>query len=179
MNAKQLYRATLSWVRVAIIKLFHFSKFSIKGIPVSAPFCFTISKGYVEIGRRVNILKGTHIAAVDGGKISIGDSVYINRNCEIISRENISIGNGCRFGPNVCIYDHNHRFDYSGVKDEYKTGKVVIGNGCWLAANSVVLKGCTIGDGCVIGAGVVVRTDIPSHTLVISDKEMIPIQKKD
>ena len=33
---------------------------------------------------------------------------------------------------------------------------IVIGDGCWVGACSVILGGVTLGDGCVVGAGALV-----------------------
>jgi acetyltransferase-like isoleucine patch superfamily enzyme len=43
------------------------------------------------------------------------------------------------------------------------SGKVKIGDNCFLGMNSTVLKGVTIGDNVIIGAGSVVNKDIPSN----------------
>lgn len=40
---------------------------------------------------------------------------------------------------------------------------MVIGNNCWIGANSVICLGVTIGENTVIGAGSVVTKDIPAN----------------
>lgn len=167
MRLKTIIRSGISCLRIPVLKLMYHTSFRIKGTPISLPFCISISNGKIEMGKRINILKGTHIASVDGGTIIIGDGVYFNRNCEIVSRDRIEIGEGCRFGPNVCVYDHNHVYDYNGVKDEYKTAETIIGQYCWIGANSVIVKGSTIGEKSVIAAGTIVHGFIPPHSLVL------------
>lgn len=49
-------------------------------------------------------------------KISIGNNVFFNNYCSIVSHESISIGDNCIFGENVKIYDHNYRFNINGIK---------------------------------------------------------------
>lgn len=59
-----------------------------------------------------------------GGKLRIGDTVFMNRNAIIVCRENITIGNNTSIGPNVCIYDHNHKFNNDCVISDFKTGNI-------------------------------------------------------
>lgn len=51
-------------------------------------------------------------------------------------------------------------------KDAIKTN---IGHDVWIGANSVVLKGLTIGTGAIIGAGAVVTRDVPPYAIVVGN----------
>ena len=71
-------------------------------------------------------------------------------------------------GGNVKIYDtdfhfvdHNRRINEDGSK----TAEVIIKEGAFIGAHSIILKGVTIGERSVIGAGSVVTKDIPSDEL--------------
>jgi acetyltransferase-like isoleucine patch superfamily enzyme len=71
--------------------------------------------------------------------------------------------------PRVSIYAENHLFDdpelnikEQGVKREF----VKIEDDCWIAANTVILAGVTIGRGSVIAAGSVVTKDVPPYSIV-------------
>lgn len=77
------------------------------------------------------------------------------------------------FGPNVCIYDHDHKYDAEGFKEGYRTGAIVIEDHCWIGANVTILRGTHIGEGCVIGAGAILKGDIPEHSLVTPNRELI------
>jgi virginiamycin A acetyltransferase len=46
---------------------------------------------------------------------------------------------------------------------------IVIGSDAWLAGNTVVLSGVTIGDGAVVGAGSVVINDVPPYGVVFGN----------
>ena len=72
--------------------------------------------GTLLLGDRVSFQEGCHMTATAGGKMIIGNNVPINRYCIFICRESIKIGDKCMFGPNVTIYDHDHKFDYEGVR---------------------------------------------------------------
>lgn len=115
-----------------------------------------------------------------GGCMCIGRGVSFNDNCYIVCHGELIVGDCCAFGPSVCVVDHNHNFDEMGIGKGLKVGKIVIGKKCWIGANVVILKDTVIGDGCVIGAGAVVKGNIPAHSLVVSNRELVvtPIRKR-
>lgn len=133
-------------------------------------------QGVIEIGEGSSFGINAHIGAVNGA-IIIGKNVFMNRNCIVVARERITIGDDTIFGPNVLIYDHNHKFAYDGIsKSEFNTKEIVIGKGCWIGAGCIILKGSIIGDGCVIGAGTVVNGIVPDHSLVKTDSSKVIIE---
>ena len=99
----------------------------------------------------------------------VGERVWIEPDLACEFGKNITIGNDVQFSPNVMIYDHDH--DYSvdgGVKSmKYKCAPISIGNNVWIGANSIILRGSSIGDGVVIGAGSVVKGSVPAETIYI------------
>lgn len=127
-------------------------------------------KGRLSLQQNVTCMKNVTLSVIDG-QMDIGERVLFNRNCILVCRKHISIGDCTMIGPNVVIYDHDHRFGLEGLaRSEYKTGDVIIGKGCWIGANAVILRGTTIGDGCVIGAGTVVKGNIPTCSIVTNDR---------
>lgn len=129
--------------------------------------------GYVNLGSGVKINRNVTIVAV-GGNIDIGNKCFLAGNCVMVAHENIIVGENCMFGPGVTVYDHDHIFDSTGVLSKgYKSGRVCIGNKCWIGANAIILRGTQIGDGCIIGAGTVVKGMIPPHSIVTNNREMI------
>lgn len=112
---------------------------------------------------------GSYIAVVNGGSVSIGDRVNINRNTILVCHDSVTIGDCCSFGPNVMLYDHDHKFGVNGMEKGYKTAPVIIEKNCWIGAGVIILRGTHIGEGCVIGAGTVVKGNIPAHSLVKSE----------
>lgn len=116
-----------------------------------------------------------------GGSVKIGDNVFFNSGCSVNSLDAVSIGDGCIFGENVKIYDHNHRFNLEGVpyrESGFTTAPVSIGRDTWLCANVVVCKGVSIGEGCVVAAGAVVRRDLPANTMLATDGTTTPISRR-
>ena len=52
------------------------------------------------------------------------------------------------------------------IKDLKEHCRLLLGDNCWFGANVSVLQGVTIGNGCVIAAGSVVTKDVPENCLV-------------
>lgn len=105
------------------------------------------------------------------GEMKIGN-VSFNRNSIISCRQKIEIGDNCYFGPDVYVYDHDHKYTIDGVvPDEYKSSEIVIEEGCWICAGAIILRGTHIGKNSIIEAGAVVRGKIPPNSLVTSVRE--------
>jgi len=124
-----------------------------------------LRRGKLFLGKTVHFGTDTSIQC-RGGNISIGTDVFFNENCRVISYGNIEIGDYCIFGPNVMIYDHNHRYSerdklikYQG----YTIEPVVIGSDVWVAANVVITAGVKIGNHVVVGANSVVTRNLSDN----------------
>lgn len=167
---KKIYRI----LSTIIFKVFYHKKLDFKGfLNLNPDTKVSISGGgYIRFGRSVSTYSNVHFSAV-GGSLDIGDHVSFNRNCIVICKDSIIIGDQCIFGPNVCIYDHDHKYGINGIENGYKTSQIVIGSGCWIGANTIILRGSYIGDGSVIGAGTIVKGRIPSKSIVTNERKLI------
>lgn len=143
------------------LRLFHLAKLSV------------YRKAKCQIGSRVKIDGFANVVCCNDAKLSIGNNVGIGAGNCIICKYKISIGSNTIFGPNVLIYDHDHKFDSDiGVeRKEYTTDEVIIGENCWIGAGTIILKGTHIGDRCIIGAGSVIKGNIPDGSKVIQRRE--------
>lgn len=162
------FRLMAGLVRAVLLKLRYGSSVKFLGRPYLRKGCtVTIRLGGSAVFHNLGTAGIAHFA-VPGGSLKLGDSVYFNHNATVTCRQRIEIGDHCLFGPNVCIFDHDHRFGARGVEvtDEYTTGDIIIGKDCWFGSNVTILKNTYVGDGCVIGAGVVLKGNIPPHSLV-------------
>lgn len=116
--------------------------------------------------------KGCIFSVRDKGTLDIGNKAFFNRNCQIAVREKVVIGDDCLFGPNVCIFDHDHLVDENGIsRTLFRTKPVIIGDHVWVGANVTILKGVTIGDNVIIGAGSIVTSDVPANTVFVQKRE--------
>lgn len=123
----------------------------------------------IIFGKNITFRKNLNIMIGKTGNISIGNNVFFNNNCSIVSLGKIEIGNGTIFGECVKIYDHNHRFSDPNVsikKQGYSIGKIKIGSHCWIGSNVVILKNAVIEDNCVIGAGCIVSGTVKKGTII-------------
>lgn len=110
----------------------------------------------------------------EDAELRIGNGVYFNEDAMISCKGSVKIGHGCKFGPNVKIFDNNHRFNaVAGVLGTHSVGTVEIGENCWIASNAVILKGAKIGRNSVIGAGCVVSGEIPEKSIVTQGRELV------
>lgn len=114
----------------------------------------------IALGRKIHIRGNTELRA-SNGCISIGDNVFINRNCVICSHGKITIRDLVTIGPNTCIFDHDH-----GNSGSFITAPIVIEEGCWIGANVVILKGVTVGHDSIVAAGSVVTKNVPPNSVV-------------
>ena len=141
-------------------------------------YCVSNSKQGIIIGDNVTInscLKSNPIGgnertilfAKGDGKISIGNNCGIS-NSAIFATKHIKICDNVLIGGNVKIYDTDfHWVDYNKRinKEGGQSAEILIKDGAFIGAHSIILKGVTIGERSVIGANSVVTKDIPSDEL--------------
>lgn len=165
---------------LSILKLLSFMLKGIElgGIKYNFSFSSNINrdkknKSRVFLGNCVEMRRNVTISASNGGIIKIGNNVFFNENCMFFAHGAIEIGSQCMFGPNVCVYDHDHKFDANGIKEGYKVGTVKIARNVWIGANVVILKDTCIGDNCIIGAGCVVKGNVPDNSIITGNRDNI------
>jgi acetyltransferase-like isoleucine patch superfamily enzyme len=109
--------------------------------------------------------------------VVVGNDVLINQGVTIGARQLVEIGNRVLIADDCKIYDTDFHEIEEGAG--CKVAPVRIGDGAWLGANSIVLKGVTIGEDAVIGAGSVVVHDIPPRVLAAGNpaKVIRPINR--
>lgn len=125
----------------------------------------------VCLGKKVRVHSGSKIKVRAGANLFIGNNVKMNYNCIVVCHTDISIGEGTEFGPSVYVYDHDHDFRVGLKEEQYRTGSVKIGKNCWIGANTIILRGSTIGDNVVVGAGSIVKGNIPANSILVQKRE--------
>jgi maltose O-acetyltransferase len=100
--------------------------------------------------------------------LHIGRGSFINWFALFEGEAGVSIGDQSLLGPQVIVLTSTHP-----IVEEYSVSRagpsfslpVSIGSGCWIGARVTILPGVTVGDGCVIAAGSVVTTSCEPNGL--------------
>ena len=123
----------------------------------------------VSIGKFAIIRPANSYGGEQGEGLRIGNNSNIGPYSYIGCSGYIEIGDNVMISPRVSIYAENHVFDRTditikaqGVRKQF----VKIEDDCWIAANSIILAGVTIGKGSVVAAGSVVTNDVPPYSIV-------------
>jgi acetyltransferase-like isoleucine patch superfamily enzyme len=129
------------------------------------PILFT--RGHVSVGPDVvfrGVMLRSEFGAVEGGVIRDGARTFINEGASVVAHHHVEIGNDCRIGELVGIFDTDHHEvdSVSGIR----RAPVHIGDNVWIGRSAIILPGVTIGDNAVVAAGAVVTKDVEEATLV-------------
>jgi acetyltransferase-like isoleucine patch superfamily enzyme len=124
--------------------------------------------GRIAIGPRLRIRAvpwATELVANQGGLLEIGESTFINGGVSISASHHVHIGSRCQIGPGVLIMDND--FHVAGDPSNHPPSRPIhIGDGVWIGAKAIVLKGVTIGDAATIAAASVVTSNVPAGSVV-------------
>jgi acetyltransferase-like isoleucine patch superfamily enzyme len=104
------------------------------------------------------------IGASSKGSLVIGERVFINTGSTIVATHSIEIGDDCRIGDLVAIFDSDHHS--LEPSRPMRKAPVRLGTNVWVGRSAIILPGVTIGDHAAIAAGSVVTGDVPARTLV-------------
>lgn len=139
-----------------------------------------IGSGIISIGDNFMMTSGEHINPISANlhgsffTDSPNARIYIGNNVGMSStrmwiHDGLTIGNNVKIGGGVLLIDTDcHPIDYSirrTSNDETSSAPIVIEDDVWVGAQSIVLKGVTIGARSIIGAGSVVTKSIPSDCI--------------
>ena len=100
------------------------------------------------------------------GGLSVGNHVYIGFNTylgqgNIRLEDEVLIGNNASFtASNHLKKDGSYRFGGFNAKD------ILIKKGAWIAGNSSIMAGVTVGKGALVAAGAVVTKDVSENSIV-------------
>lgn len=126
-----------------------------------------------KVGRGVHVYPKAVIWAP--WNLELADECGIASGTTLYSQGKISIGYRAVIsqGTNLCTGTH----DYTKPGFPLVTKPIRVGDHAWVAAESFVHPGVTIGDGCVVGARSVVTRDLPPW-MVCSGHPCVPIKER-
>ncbi len=126
----------------------------------------------------------THYLEGDGGKLVVGNRVYLVNTLFNVESGSIFIGDNTIFGYNVMVLTGRHHFNDgerisiqlqklhpekrfgAGVEVPRKGYDIHIGTGCWIASGAIISGGVTIGNNVIVASGAVVSKDVPDFAIV-------------
>ena len=139
-----------------------------------------ISPQNLVLGKNVLIQKGT-ILHCGGkkwsnykGKITLGDGCQIGPYCVLYGAGEIEMkrGSGLAMGVRLIAQGGDmSKFEGRDLSDAaipLKFGKITLEEGVWLSADTIVLRGVTIGRGAGTSPGSIVHKDVPPFKRVIA-----------
>lgn len=109
--------------------------------------------GRLQIGAGLYLSENCLVQVNAGARVALGEGVFLNANARVVAAESLRVGNHTMLGPNACVYDHDHAFGKDGVLSDLTTSPVMIGERCWIGANSLVTRGASIADRICVGWG--------------------------
>lgn len=118
------------------------------------------------------------ILVAKGGDINIGSGVCMS-GCTLYAMTGINIGRCTDIGAGCKIIDNDfHPLPYSQrhpieLDDKVKKRPINIGEGCFIGANSIILKGTNLGKNVVVGAGSVVSGTFPDNVIIAGNPAKI------
>ncbi len=148
----------------------HFINILLSFLPPSRLFffrCLCWRMVGIKVGRSVSICGRGWIYG--RGPLSIDDQTWLSPGVVFYTnaKASIAIGNNCDIGPGVEFITGSHLIGSSYRRAGAGTASsIVIGDGCWIGAKSVILAGVVIESGSIVAAGSVVTKSVPSNTLV-------------
>lgn len=143
-------------------------------------FLTLINKGKMTIGNNctfvsLNIFNMVGLKKKCTIKVYPNSTLKIGNNCgfsgvSIVCQNEIQICDNVTIGGNVSIWDTDfHPLDYydrrEHIQSKIYTKKILIKNDVFIGANSIILKGVTIGEKSIVGAGSVVTKSIPNNEI--------------
>lgn len=168
---------TVGITKVVLTKIFHLKSFraSVFSFMSSSSELTLNYGGKLKLGKKIKLRDNSKLRVRKNAVCEIGKNTSINSGNIIVCREKIIIGESVQFAPNVLIYDHDHDYKAEGGVSamKYKTSPVIIGDNCWIGANTVILRGTTLGKNCVVGAGCIIKGNYPDNSVIIQKRETI------
>lgn len=130
-----------------------FGDFYLDGIPKeSRGFLGMSSNSSIVFSGQATFSSGITLRTIGNSTIKIGTNFFCNKNCCIVSRESISIGDDVLIGWNVNIRDSDgetHVICVDGNKHINRKA-INVSNHVWICAYSHILKGVELADNSVV-----------------------------
>jgi acetyltransferase-like isoleucine patch superfamily enzyme len=116
-------------------------------------------------------------------RLSIGRHCYIGCETFLDVTGEITIEDEAVLSPRVMVLSHTDVGQRPlAALFPARKHRTILGRGCWLGANAIILGGVQIGENAVVAAGAVVTRDVPPRTVVAGvparPTRMLPIAER-
>ncbi|RNA61975.1 acyltransferase [Chryseobacterium nematophagum] len=122
----------------------------------------------VSIGAFSRIIVSTSFNNV-GEKIKIGNNVGIGEFAYLGGSGGLEIGDECIVGQYLSCHPENHNYEdlNTSIRHQGVTRKgIIIGKNCWIGSKVTILDGVEIGNGCILAAGSVITKSFPDNSII-------------
>lgn len=178
--------------------LFHWARQFFYFTPLFKTRCHSVGKnlrlllGIPAIQGNLRLVIGDNVtlhgvATFSGSKVFDAPTLYVGDNSYIGYQVSMSIGRDISIGKNVLIANRVTIISYDGhpvnpaerhlPAPPESSKPIVISDNVWIGANSVILKGVTVGEGAVIGSSSVVTRNVPPNSIAVGNPaRVIPLK---
>lgn len=96
-------------------------------------------------------------------KLKIGDNVWLGESCWIDNISQITIGNNSCISQGALLITGNH--DYKSVSFELISKEIIIEEGCWIGANSIITGGVILKSHSILSIGSSTSKNLEAYTI--------------
>lgn len=133
-----------------------------------------LSKQGIEFGNNVSIGAFSRIIVSTsfnniGEKIKIGNNVGIGEFAYLGGSGGLEIGDECIVGQYLSCHPENHNYEDLDISIRHQGVSrkgIKIGENCWIGSKVTILDGVEIGDGCILAAGSVITKSFPDNSII-------------
>lgn len=94
-------------------------------------------------------------------KLTIGDYVWLGENCWIDNLDEVTIGNHVCISQGALLLTGNH--DYTLTSFDYRNAPIIIEEGAWIGAKTVVCPGVTVHSHAILTVGSIINKDMEEY----------------
>lgn len=125
-------------------------------MPISSVKCMFLRAFGAKIGKGVVIKPGVSVKYP--WRLIIGDYSWVGEDVWIDNLDNVSIGSNCCISQGAMLLCGNHNYKKSTF--DLITKPIIIEDGTWVGAKSVVCPGVTLQERAILSVGSVATTDL-------------------
>lgn len=98
--------------------------------------------------------------------IQIGDNCHIYSSIVTPESYLINIGNNVTIAPGTCLLTHDNSVSKLSNNFTDTFGRIIIGDNCFIGANSIILPGVELGKNTIVAAGSVVTKSFEGNVVI-------------